>query len=621
MENLEHFKEEKLTTTDLKYFSIHQLEALSEVIRQELIEATSTYGGHLSSNLGVVELTIAIHRSFSLPQDRLLFDVGHQAYVHKLLTGRSLSGLRTANGTSGYQKFDESPFDQFEAGHSSTSLSAAEGMAIARDLNHEYYEVIAFIGDASISNGMAFEALNHIGQSRNKVIIVLNDNEMSITPPVGALSRLFRKMKLSPSYLRTKAAYKRLMFKTKFGYFIYKITWNFKNFVVSHLIPTNIFDDLGFSYIGPIDGHNFKALDKAFKIAKRTNTPTLVHVKTIKGKGYKYSEKDKTGYWHGVTPFDIESGKPKHVKENMISWSHLYADLTKKMMQEHPQTVLVTPATLKGSGLEEIFDSFRERTFDVGIAEEHAITMSAGLGLAGKHPIISIYSTFMQRSYDQIVHDLARMNVSATILVDRAGLVGADGETHQGIFDESFLYPIPNVSIAMASSLEIAHALMQTSLLHHGPFFIRYPREYLPTYQTIGHLPLNYGQWLTTHQSKNKKLAMISFGPILNDIFKAIEHEALDVTLINAVYQKPIDEGMLESLLPYDHIIIHQAYSVEQGFVSKVKDWFMKRNYQGKIETLVIPDAFITQASISEQMASCGVDVKSVIQAVKNHLK
>lgn len=613
--------EKRLMSEDLKYLNLQQLKALSQEIRQELIEATAQYGGHLSSNLGVVELTIAIHRAFALPQDRLLFDVGHQAYVHKLLTGRTLDGLRTATGTSGYQKFEESPYDQFEAGHSSTSLSAAEGMAIARDLNKDHYEVIAMIGDASISNGMAFEALNHIGQSKNKVIIVLNDNEMSITPPVGALSRLFRKWKLSPSYLKTKAAYKRLMFKTKFGYFIYRITYNVKNFLVSHLIPTNLFDDLGFSYIGPINGHDFKALDKAFRIAKRTSTPTLVHVKTIKGKGYSFSEKDKTGYWHGVTPFEIETGKPKSVKEGMISWSHLYADLTQQAMQDYDQTVLVTPATLKGSGLEEIFDSFRERTFDVGIAEEHAITMSAGLGLAGKHPIISIYSTFMQRAYDQIVHDLARMNIACTVLVDRAGLVGPDGETHQGIFDESFLYPIPNVTIAMASSVSIAASLIKTSMERKGPFFIRYPRDYLAKYTTLAPLDLAYGHWLIERSSSSRKLAVLSFGPILVDLLKKMDAENLDVTVINAVYQKPYDEHMLMSLLDVQHLFIHQPYGVELGFASTIKNWLVDHHYQGTIDVHALPSEFIRQGTIQEQMAACKVDTNSVILALKKRLQ
>lgn len=613
--------EKRLTTEDLKYLNVRQLNELSAEIRRELIEATSTYGGHLSSNLGVVELTIAIHRAFELPHDRLLFDVGHQSYVHKLLTGRTLNGLRTAAGTSGYQKFEESPYDQFEAGHSSTSLSAAEGMAIARDLNKEKYEVIAFIGDASISNGMAFEALNHIGQSKNKVIIVLNDNEMSITPPVGALSRLFRKWKLSPSYIKTKTAYKRLMFRSKFGYFIYRVTYNVKNFIVSHLIPSNIFDDLGFSYIGPINGHNFKALEKAFWIAKRTTTPTLVHVKTIKGKGYPYSEKDKTGYWHGVTPFDIETGKPKSTKEGMMSWSHLYADLTKKMMATYPDSVLVTPATLKGSGLEEIFDNFRERTFDVGIAEEHAITMSAGLGLAGKHPIISIYSTFMQRAYDQIVHDLARMNISSTILVDRAGLVGADGETHQGIFDESFLYPIPNITISMASNAKIAATLFEESMKRKGPFFIRYPREYLPKTDEHVALDLPYGRWLLEKTSDSHQVAIISFGPILADLIKTVNQESLDITIINAVYQKPYDELMLDKLLDYRHIIIHQAYAVELGFASTIKSWLVDHQYQGTIEVHALPSEFIRQATIQEQMVLSKVDVKSIVLVIKNRLQ
>ncbi|MDD4006269.1 MAG: 1-deoxy-D-xylulose-5-phosphate synthase, partial [Bacilli bacterium] len=406
---------------DLKYA---ELDILANKIRQEIIAKTSQYGGHLSSNLGVVEITIALHRMFNFKHDKLIFDVGHQSYTHKILTGRSLEYLRNRNGVSGFQKICESYYDCFEAGHSSTSLSAAQGFALNRDAKGEKYDVVAVIGDASVVNGLAFEALNNISHNKNKVIIILNDNEMSISRPTGGMGKFFSKISTASGYNRLKSSYKRFMFTTRFGHGIYNFTSRVKNAIKRKLVPTTYFDNMGFQYIGCIDGHNIKALEKAITRAKRTPRSVVLHVSTIKGKGYKYAENDTTGYWHGVTPFEIETGKPKNLHPELLSWSHLYSDLLAELMAKRNDIVIISPATVKGSGLEDLFASYPSRTFDVGIAEGHAVTLASGLAVAGTHPIVSIYSTFLQRAFDQIIHDIARMNLNVTFLIDRSGLVG-----------------------------------------------------------------------------------------------------------------------------------------------------------------------------------------------------
>ena len=601
----------------VKALNKQELLDLAADIRTEIIEATARNGGHLSSNLGVVELTLAIHRAFDICHDKILFDVGHQSYTHKILTGRQLDSLRTKNGTSGFQKRAESAYDAFEAGHSSTSISAAQGMALARDLNKENYHVVAVIGDASISSGMAFEALNNLGMGNNKVIIILNDNDMSIGKPVGALSRFFTRVRFSPGYLKSKASYKRLMFRTKFGYGLFKVTAWLKDKIFRHISPSNIFEQMGFGYLGPINGHNFKALDKALKEAQQSGKSIVVHVRTIKGKGYAPAENDRTGYWHGVTPFVVKTGLPKNAHPELMSWSHLYADLLKEEMGKDRHIYLVNPATGKGSGLEDIFNAYPTRCHDVGIAEEHAVTMASGLALAGQKPVISIYSTFLQRAFDQVSHDVARQNLEVTFLIDRAGLVGSDGETHQGLYDESFLIGTPNMTVTMASDPEEAAALLKTAVSGHGPFAIRYPRDFIPKVASVAPAPLIYGKWTVERVSQSHRIALITFGPILNKILTAVNDAELDVQVINAVYQKPLDRDMLQSLVCYDAIVLHDAYATPFGFVNSAIAMLISMGYKGKIIPMAIADEFIKQATIQEQMDDMHVNVLDVLSTLK----
>lgn len=607
--NLSEIKDPKFLLT----LSNKELDKLAEDIRAEIIRATSIYGGHLSSNLGVVDVTIALNRIFDFSTDKLILDVGHQCYAYKILTGRSLEGLRTKGGISGFQKCDESPYDCFEAGHSSTSISAANGFAIARDLKGEKYDIVALIGDGSIVSGLAMEALNGLGASTHKVIIVLNDNGMSISKPSGGLGKLFSRISSSGSYNRTKVRFRNFMYKTRFGRRIFNFLRSIKNWFRRKVVPSNIFTDMGLTYIGPVDGHNIRGLERAFKRAKNTTKSVVVHVSTIKGRGYTPAESDESGYWHGVTPFEIETGDPKNLHEGYLSWSHIFSDLTLEMMEKHQDAYLISPATLKGAGLGGVFEKYPERCLDVGIAEEHAMTMASGLAKGGYHPIISIYSTFMQRAYDEISHDLVRMNTNATILVDRAGLVGADGETHQGIYDVAFLKSIPGVTVTMPSSIEEAHALYEQSFENHGSFFIRLPRSLTKCVEINKDLKLEYGKWLTLKESSDKKLAVIGVGPLLRELESLINEHNIDCTLMNALYLIPLDESALSKLLEYQNIVIYDPYSTQVGLIESLTAKLSCLGFKGSISAFGIPNKFVKQATIAEQLEQFHLLPKQVV--------
>lgn len=601
----------------LKDLSYKELNVLAEDIRAELLRVTSTYGGHLSSNLGAVELTIALNRSFDFSKDKLIFDVGHQCYTHKILTGRSLEKLRTTEGVSGFQKMSESPYDSYEAGHSSTSISAANGFAIARDLNKENYDVVAFVGDASIVSGLAFEGLNNIAHSNHKVIIVLNDNGMSISKPVGGLAQQFAKISTGRGYNRFKSSLRRKMKKHRFTGGIYDFFSGIKNWFKRHLVAPNVFSDMGFAYIGPIDGHNIRDIEKAIKRAKNTSKSVIIHACTLKGKGYKYAENDETGYWHGVSPFDLESGEPKNKHENEISWSHLYSDICEIELKNHPKAILISPATIKGAGLDTLSEEFKDRIIDVGIAEEHAVTLASALSLSGYHPIISIYSTFLQRAYDEVSHDLARMNCNATFLVDRSGLIGADGETHQGIYDEAYLSSIPNVTITIASNADEAKALFDESFNNHGPFFIRLPRTLLKKQDGFKDIKLPYGKWLKLSEDNSKKLAIICCGPIIHELDSLLKENGIKATLINAIYLNLVDKAVVDELLDYSRIVIYDPYSTRGSLVNLTSAYLLEKQFKGSLKAFFVPNEFVKQGTIDQQLERFGLSAKQIIEKLK----
>ena len=601
----------------LKDLSYKELNVLAEDIRAELLRVTSMYGGHLSSNLGVVELTIALNRSFDFSKDKLIFDVGHQCYTHKILTGRSLEKLRTTEGVSGFQKRSESIYDCYEAGHSSTSISAANGFAIARDLKHESYDVVAFIGDSSIVSGLAFEGLNNLAHSNHKVIIILNDNGMSISKPVGALASRFAKISTNAGYNRFKSSMKKTFDRGKVRRAIYHFFSNIKNWFKRHLVSPTIFTDLGFAYIGPVDGHNIKAIEKAIKRAKNTEKSVVIHACTLKGKGYKYSENDETGYWHGVSPFVLETGEPKNKHEGEISWSHLYSDLCAEMLEKHENALLISPATIKGAGLDSLPEKFKDRIIDVGIAEEHAATLASSLSLSGYHPIISIYSTFLQRAYDEVSHDLARMKCNATFLVDRSGLIGADGETHQGIYDEAYLSSIPGTVVTIASNADEANALFSESFNNHGPFFIRLPRTLLKKPEEIKDISLPFGKWVKLNESSSKDLAIISCGPIVKELLPLLKENGIDATLYNAVYLNPIDKEALDSLLAYRKIVVYDPYSTQGSLVNLTEAYLLEKEFKGSLKAYFIPNEFVKQGTIKEQLERYELLPEQIVNKLK----
>jgi 1-deoxy-D-xylulose-5-phosphate synthase len=600
--NIEHIELSTIKSPDIvKKMGYGSLNLLCQDIRTEIIQKTAEYGGHLSSNLGVVELTVAIHRNFNFPKDKLIFDVGHQCYTHKILTGRSLDHLNEKGGVTGFQNIKESEYDCYSAGHSSTSLSAAAGFAVARELKKEDYDIVAVIGDSSIVNGLSMEALNEIPSLPGKIIIVLNDNDMSISPAVGGLSKFFRRISTGRAYNKAKASFRRKMMRSRVGKKLYAFTYAIKSSVKHMLIRNTLFDDMGYTYIGPVNGHDLKALDRAFARAKNTSKSVVLHVNTIKGRGYPYAERDTSGYWHGATPFEIESGKPKNLHPGFISWSHFFSDLTSEVMGQYQDAELIVPATLKGSGLEKPFHDFPERCLDVGIAEEHALTMAGALALNGIHPIVAIYSTFLQRAYDEVSHDCARFKANMTLLVDRSGLVGKNGETHQGIFDVAYLKTIPNVVITMPSDKSEAKALFHQSMGEHGVFAIRFPRDFVEV-GDVTYVEMPFGRWRFLKESEKKKLALFSIGPLTHSLSALLDKKGLEYTLINPIYLNLFDENDLNRVLDYENIVIYDPYSTKEGFSESLLSRLMEKGYKGKVHVRATRSDFIPAMSNKEQL-------------------
>ena len=605
--DLSSFDYKKLKEMDNK-----ELESLAISIREEIIKACAKNGGHLGSNLGVVEATIALHKAFNFPTDKIIFDVGHQSYTHKILSGRSLDNLRQKDGIDGFQKIDESVYDAYEAGHSSTSISAAMGLALARDLKGEDYEVIAFIGDSSISNGLAFEALNHLSEFNHKVIVVLNDNDMSIAKPVGGMHKMLEGIRVSGSYSKTKIKLSKLN-NTKVGKFIYRVLRKIKNIFKHIFLRENMFENLGLYYIGVVDGYDYKGLDKAFKKAKKASVSSIIHITTTKGKGYAPAEADKDGFWHGVAPFDIATGKPlKEAPKDVATWSKVYARLLEIIMKTDDKAIIINPATTIGSYLKRVMNDNKARAYDVGISEEHATILANSLSVGGMKPYLSIYSSFFQRAYDEVAHDIARMDGNVTILLDRAGLVGHDGETHQGVYDVAMLYSIPGIAIAMARNQNDAARLMKFSMDYNHPLVIRYPNT-TTHYDKLTSLPVDsieYGKWEILKKS-DSGISLISVGP------KVDEFLDLDINLIYPLFLNPIDKDCLKEVLDSKLIIIHDAYSTEEGFASKVKLALYDLGYKGKIVVRAISNDYIRAASISEQEAWQSVDTNSIKKIIE----
>lgn len=613
----------------LKNLNKRELEALARDIRSFLIEKCSITGGHIGPNLGVVELTIALHKAFNSPVDKFLWDVGHQAYVHKILTGRAnqFDTLRQFKGLSGFPKRSESEHDEWETGHSSTSLSAAMGMAIARDIKKERNYVVPIIGDGALTGGMALEALNHIGHEKTNMIVVLNDNEMSIAPNVGALHSILGRLRTAKEYSKTKEELEALLKRIpvlggKVASTVERVKDSLKYLVVSGVF----FEEMGFKYLGPIDGHDLEALDKTFEYAKKVEEPVLVHVITKKGKGYKPAEEDTVGTWHGTGPYKMETGDFVKSTVKGPAWSSLISESVRKLMHVDKRIVAITPAMPVGSKMEGIQRDFPDRFFDVGIAEQHATTLAAGLATQNMKPYLAIYSTFLQRSYDQVLHDIARANLNVFIGIDRAGLVGADGETHQGVFDIAFLRHIPNMVIMMPKDENEGQHMVKTAVDYNdGPIALRYPRGNgigVPLDDEMKAIPI--GSWEVLKEGRD--VAILTFGttiPMAMNAAAELEAMGIDAKVINARFIKPLDVDMMHELLSKNMPILTIEEAVLQGgFGSAVLEFASENGYHSaEIDRIGIPDQFIEQGSVDLLLEDINLTKEEVVVRVQSLVK
>ena len=604
---------------DIKALSWEELDVLGQEIRQFLIEKISATGGHLASNLGVVELTMAIYRTFDLPEDKVIWDVGHQAYTHKILSGRKdFDDLRQFGGISGFPKRAESPCDSCNTGHSSTSISAGLGMAIGRDLRGEDYHVISIIGDGALTGGMAYEALNNAARINKNFIIILNDNNMSISENVGGMSKYL-------SGIRTGAGYNDL--KRQITDFLEKVPVAgprmirrismIKQGLKQLLIPGMLFEDMGITYLGPVDGHDVKQLSRVLNEAKRLDHAVLVHVLTKKGKGYAPAEKNPSAF-HGVNPFDISTGKPKKAK-TAPSYTDVFSKKLVELAGRDRRIVAITAAMPDGTGLTRFKNEFPDRFFDVGIAEQHAVTSAAGMAAAGMRPVVAVYSSFLQRGFDQILHDVCIQNLPVVFAVDRAGLVGSDGETHQGIFDLSYLTCIPNMAVLAPKNRWELEKELEFAFQYPGPIAIRYPRgegyQGLEEYQA----PVEFcrGELI----SEGEDIALLAVGSMVSTaehIRDKLKEEGYDLTLANGRFIKPIDVKLVDRLAAtHDCIVTLEENVLQGGFGLQVTSYVHKHYPDVRVLNIALPDAYVEHGNVSLLREALGIDSDSIIRRMR----
>ncbi len=608
---------------DIKQFDVEDWIPLADEIRNFLLEHVSKTGGHLASNLGCVELTMALHLVLNLPKDKIIWDVGHQCYTHKLLTGRQqeFDTLRQLGGMSGFPKRKESETDVFETGHSSTSISAAIGMAKANELKGEDGTVVAVIGDGSLTGGLAYEALNNLGRLRSSCMIVLNDNDMSIDKNVGGMSGYLNKIRVGQAYNDVKSGVEKgLLNIPGIGEGIAKVIKRGKDSIKELLVPGMFFEDLGITYIGPIDGHNISQMLDTFEAAIRLKRPVVVHVKTIKGKGYGYAQRHPK-YFHGVEPFDLQTGKAYKKKEKMSN-TDVFGRKMLALGEEYRNLVAITAAMASGTGLEKFANVYPKRFFDVGIAEQHAVTFAAGLSSAGMIPVVAVYSSFLQRAYDQILHDVCLQKLHVIFAIDRSGLVGQDGATHQGIFDISYLSQLPNMTvIAPKNRYEITKA-MEYAVEFQGPVAIMYSRG--DAYYELKDFqkPFQHGKSELLYQGK--KVAVIAVGNMVEEVNTAYEglcREGLYITFVNARFIKPLDTSMLDWLADqHDVIVTVEEHIYQGGYGQAVSAYFMEENRKDiMVHNLAIRDEFVEHGSIEELRKRLGLDAGHIVSVVKSY--
>jgi len=605
---------------DIKNLNPDELNELATEIRKFLIDKVSKTGGHLASNLGVVELTLALHRVFNSPYDKIVWDVGHQSYVHKIITGRKdqFDTLRKLGGLSGFPKTCESEHDAFNTGHSSTSISAALGMAKARDINKENSSVVAVIGDGALTGGMAFEALNNAGRYPNNFIVILNDNEMSISKNVGGLSKYLSKIRTEPFYFKVKEDIDIMLNKIPaIGKSAAKALGRVKGSIKYMIVPGIIFEELGFKYLGPVDGHNITEIEKLLTISKTIKGPVLIHVCTQKGKGYTYAE-ENPDLFHGIAPFEIETGEVK--SQSGPGYSDVFGSEIINIAKKDDKVVAITAAMPNGTGLEPFSKKFPERFFDVGIAEQHAVTFAAGLASGGLKPVVAIYSTFLQRAYDQVIHDVALQNLHVVFAIDRAGIVGEDGETHQGIYDISFLNHIPNMTIlAPCDYAEFSLMLNYAIEEHNGPVAIRYPRG-KGVEKLLDTEPIKFGKALLVREGSDITIAAV--GNKVETALKVADIlEKMDIScdVIYFRFIKPIDEKLLiNSVLKTKHLITIEDNAIAGGFGSRLLETMNQKGIYIKTKMFGYPDQFIPHGSKNELQSIYRLDEQAIVnEAVK----
>ncbi len=607
---------------DVKKLNIEQKKQLAEEIRKYILEIVSENGGHLASNLGVVELTIALHSVFDLPKDKIVWDVGHQTYVHKIITGRreELKTLRKLNGIAGFPKSKESDTDCFNTGHSSTSISVALGMARARDIKGEDNSVLAVIGDGALTGGMALEALNDAGWSEARMTVILNDNEMSISKNIGGISMLLSKLRTKRSYHKSSDAVKKVILKLPvIGNPIVKIVQRVKRSIKQLIIPKMFFEDIGFRYLGPVDGHDIAELERMLRISKQLDGPVLIHVLTKKGKGYSIAEQNPDKF-HATGPFDVETGESK--KEKKKDYSKVFGNKLLELAKKNDKIVAITASMKDGTGLAKFAKEFPDRFFDIGIAEQHAVGMAAGMAKEGIIPVVPIYSSFYQRAYDQVIHDVAMQNLPVIMCVDRAGVVGADGETHQGTLDMSFFRLVPNLTIMAPKNFKELEDMLEFAVNLNKPVIIRYPRGGEDEYQIEKQEKLELGKAELLKEGKD--LTIIAIGKTVVKAMKIAEkmereQEGTSVEVINARFLKPIDKDTIKkSIEKTKRVITIEDGTIINGLATAVQEIILEEDLQGiKIKNYAYPDKYIQHGSVEELEKIYGLDEESIVRDLK----
>ena len=604
---------------DIKKVNKEDYNELADEIRECIIENVSTNGGHLSSSLGVVELTMALHLTMNLPKDKILWDVGHQAYAHKILTGRkeAFNTLRQLNGLSGFPSLNESKCDAFGMGHASTSISAALGYVKARELSKDNYTVVSVIGDGALTGGMAYEALNNASLLKSNMIIILNDNEMSISRNVGGISKVLNTTRTSARYNELKDNVKNTLSKIPgCGEEIIGRIHKTKSSIKQLFVPGMIFEDMGLTYLGPVDGHNIERLVKTINMAKKVNHAVVIHVHTTKGKGYPFAER-KPSFFHGVDPFDIETGKPVS-REKVTTYSDIFSSSITSMAEKDDKVVAITAAMGAGTGLKKFEKNFPDRFFDVGIAEEHAVTFAAGLAAQGMRPVFAVYSSFLQRGYDQVLHDVCIQKLPVFFGIDRSGLVGADGETHQGIFDISYLSHIPNMVLMAPKNEKEMPAMMKFALEYNGPIAMKYPRGSVYDGLSEYNAPIELGKSEMIYEGQD--VVILAVGNIMEECEKAVQllkSQGYNPGLVNVRFIRPMDEEMLHVLSKkYSLIVTVEENQLIGGYGQMVSAFLHKNVCKNQLLTLGISDYFVGHATVNEQREEAGINADSIVKSI-----